>query len=82
MDNVSLIAKFLVYSKSITAWRDGSSFAYTWNWWHPFSWIGAPIMLILACFLNGVFYIKENPEDLGLKLSAYWKMNKENREFL
>ena len=66
----------------IRVWYDGDGLSYTFNYWHPLSWILIPILVILTISIEGSRNTFKYKEDLGIGLSKYWKEHKNERVFV
>ena len=82
MSNLSLFGRFVKASKMATFWKDGSSSAYSWNYWNPLTLIFIPFLVLIIIFLGGITELTTYHYHYGFGYSPYWKARLSEREFL
>jgi hypothetical protein len=80
--NITFMGKILVKGKVITAWKDGDTVSFLWNWWNPVSWLFVPVLVLYIFISSGIAGVLDCGFEEGFTLSDYWKENKDKREFL
>jgi hypothetical protein len=76
------IGRAIKATGAMKCWKDGDGVAFIWRWWHPLSWVLIPLMLIASVLFSGIPETWNYREDLGLRLSDYWRERKDKREFI
>jgi hypothetical protein len=80
--NITPIGRFMVKSRTVRMWRDGSGTKILVNWWHPLTWIWIPVAITVLFVTGGVREVRGNLDAIGLRMNAYWRENRDNREWI
>lgn len=67
----------LYFSGSLKFFKDGDGLGCLWRWWHPLTWVLAPLIFVLSCVMSGVPQAYKERHQIGFGLSPFWK-KKEN----
>lgn len=71
----SKLAMFLYYTKICHFYHNGDLAAYVFNYWNPLAWIVATILIVIYVLMAGIPELIKYPEDIGLRVSPYFKEN-------
>lgn len=72
----------LYFSKAMRFFKDGDGLGVLWRWWHPLTWLLAPLIFLLSCVMVGVPEAYKNRHEIGFGLSSFWKENKDKIEWI
>jgi len=62
-------------------YHDGDAAGFVWRWWHPLSWVCAPLMFLALCVADGVPSAWKWREDAGLRMSRWFTLHPEKLEW-
>lgn len=54
-------------------YRDGNGARFIWRWWHPLSWILAPLFVVVSVVLDGIFDTWRYRHDIGIGMKPWFK---------
>lgn len=63
-------------------YRDGDTEGFVWRWWHPLSWISAPLLFIFYGFVSGFPEAWRYRHDVGLRMKPWFKDNPDRLDWL
>lgn len=80
-EKITPVGAFIRASKAGRFYHNGDGAGFVWRWWHPLSWVGAPLMFLALCIAEGVPCAWRWRQDAGLRLSPWFVMNPERLEW-
>lgn len=66
----------------IYLYKDGDVVSFVFNWWNPLSWPTAISLVAIAVLVQGAPETWRRREDVGLRVSPYFKKNNIKPEWL
>lgn len=79
---MNTLGRIFFYAKMIRCWKDGDAVSFIWRWYNPLSWICAPLLAVLVFVCGGIQEFRDNHYLYGFGMSDYWRLHKDEREFL
>lgn len=80
--NLSGLARFMLHTRAVTMWQDGSGTAHVLNWWNPIAWIWTIVALVAVFISGGVAGVRQELDGIGLVMKPYWRERKDERVFI
>lgn len=62
-------------------YHDGDGAGFVWRWWHPLTWVLAPLGLVAMCAITGVPEAWRYRHDIGLGMKPWFKDNPDRLEW-
>lgn len=80
-EKVSPIGRAIGLLRAARFYHNGDGASFVWRWWHPVSWMLAPLMFLLHCVSEGVPNAWRWREDSGIRLSPWFVLHPEKIEW-
>lgn len=75
------IGKALRASRAARFYHNGDGAGFVWRWWHPVTWVFAPLTFIVACFLEGAPAAWQNRHEVGFGMDPWFRDHPERLEW-
>lgn len=69
------LAKFLYYTGTTKIYHNGDGLGFIWRWYHPLTWVLAPLFILITILLYGFLKSWNRRENLGLRIDPYFTKN-------
>lgn len=79
---MNLLGRTLFSIYAIRVYQDGDSLGFVWNWWHPASWIFAPLTLLTHMLVEGVPTAWHYRYDAGWCMAPFYKEHPEKLQWI
>jgi len=76
------LGKLFAYLYVIRVYKDGDGYGFVWRFWNPVSWLFAPLLFLIAGFLEGYPTAYRNRCDYGFGINPYFIDNPNELEWL
>lgn len=80
-DKLTPIGKIIYMVRVARFYHNGDGAGFIWRWWHPLSWILAPIGFIVACVIVGVPEAWRNRHEFGFCMDPWFVRNPDKLEW-
>jgi hypothetical protein len=79
---INPIGRFMIKSRMVRMWRDGDGVSMLVNWWNPLAWVWVVLAVTVLFVTSGVSGVRKNLNEIGVRMSDYWRENRNNREWI
>lgn len=80
--NNDLVIAGLYYTYMVNVFRDGDHLTGVWNFKNPLVWAPVVVLVVVSVVLWGVKDTLRYRHALGIGLSPYWRVRKDNIDWL
>lgn len=80
-EKLSPIGRLIRLCGAARFYHNGDGAGFVWRWWHPLSWVGAPLLLLLLCVTEGAPSAWRWRQDVGLRLEPWFVLHPEKLEW-
>lgn len=80
-DKLTPVGRAIYMTRSGRFYHDGCGGGFVWRWWHPLSWILAPILFLILCLMVGVPEAWLDRHEIGLRMKPWFVTHPDRLEW-
>lgn len=77
----SAFGRIIVQTGMFRLYKNGGSFGFLVRWWHPLSWIYAPLVFIASVLFVGFPETWKDRHDIGFRMNPWFVKNPDRLEW-
>jgi len=78
---VKFTAKALAAIGAARFYHNGDGAGFVWRWWHPASWVLAPLAFVVSCIIQGAPDAWDSRHDIGFGMNPWFIANPDKLEW-